>query len=60
MEEQTAGRGNADRWIRVMKTFFNQRKHGERHFPQDFGGEEARLVVVWTYSECGTRGSDAP
>lgn len=46
MEEQTAGRGNADRWIRIMKTFFNQRKHGERHFPQDFGGEEARLGLL--------------
>ena len=46
MEEQAAGRGNADRWIRVVKTFFNHGEHGERHFSQDFGGEEARLWLL--------------
>jgi hypothetical protein len=29
-----------------MKTFFDQGEHGERHFPQDFGGEEARLGLL--------------
>jgi hypothetical protein len=44
--EQTPGRGNADRWIRVMETFFDHRQYGQGEFSQGFGRVETRLGLL--------------
>ena len=44
--EQTPGRGNADRWIRVMEAFFDQRQYGHGEFSQGFGRVQTRLGLL--------------
>ena len=44
--EQTPGRGNADRWIRVMETFFDHRQYGQGEFSQGFGCVQTRLGLL--------------
>jgi hypothetical protein len=46
MVEQTAGRRDADRWIRVMETSFDEGKCGYRDFAQGPGREEAWLGLL--------------
>ena len=51
MMEQTAGRGNPDRWIRVMEAFLQQGQHGKGYFAQSFGGKQTRLRLL-VQQEC--------